>query len=37
MAGLFEYSNEPGSIKGEEYLHHLSDYQVLKEDPASSR
>jgi hypothetical protein len=32
MAGSCEHSNEPtGSIKGREFLDHLSDYQIPKD------
>jgi hypothetical protein len=35
MVGSFEHGNEPaGSIKGGEFLDHMSDYQILKKDSA---
>jgi hypothetical protein len=38
LAAFCGHGNEPsGSIKGEEFLDELSDYQVLKKDPDGFR
>jgi hypothetical protein len=35
VVGCCEHGNEPsGSKKGEEFLEHLNDYQITKEDSA---
>jgi hypothetical protein len=36
VASSYEHGDEPwGSIKDEEFLDKLSDYQLLKKDPAA--